>query len=388
MGPIVSWSVFLSIRAQAISAAAVVKVISVTVASIPDRLFVNLLEYAMRLLISALFLSILFGFTPAVAEQIRGSSFGFGNWNGAAYTSDATGEFSHCVISADYVSGDTLFFSVNSDASVSVAVSSPNLNLLEGQQFPVALYIDRRAPFYGTATAISAEAAVLHITEFERALRDLRKGYVLRVESPAGAGVYNLTGTYRALEATTACAVRYLDYADAGTQPAQEDTFDRTVLFQIATEMIAEMGITEFRYFNEAETRDLFVANAVLWSSETSGVLGGVTIVPADGITSLRDGDGGDIAFLTKDCDGEVATTARNISMEALEARELRSLCVTDDSQVESLLTKTLVGDHVLYTFLAFGGDAAGYAEEARPKLSEGVALRAASYVKEAVDLK
>lgn len=342
----------------------------------------------MRFILTAFFMLCLIDGGRASAEQIQGSRFGFGNWSGAAYTSDATGEFSHCAVSAVYKSGDTLVFSVNSNATVSVAVANPNLGLVDGQQFPVALYIDRREPFYGTATAVGSEMAVLQIREFERAMTSIRKGYVLRIESPLGTGVYNLKDTFRALETTTNCALHYLDYAALPAKPNREQPFDRTVLFQIATEMIAEVGITDFRYFNEADTRKHFAPNAVLWASEASGVFGGVTIIPLGDMKSLRDADGGDINFLTKDCQGEVATTARNISAKDLEARELRALCVTSGGSEESLLTKIMIGEHVLYTFLVFDENATDYAEESRPAISKNVAIRAASYVREAVDLE
>ena len=77
----------------------------------------------------------------AQAELIRGSQFTFQNWSGEAYTDSNTGAFSHCVVSADYVSGDTLFFSVTRGGEVGVGVTSPYMNLNPGSQFPVALYV-------------------------------------------------------------------------------------------------------------------------------------------------------------------------------------------------------------------------------------------------------
>ena len=91
--------------------------------------------------------------TFAQAELIRGSQISFGNWSGGAYTYDSSGAFSHCVVSAKYKSGDTLLFSLTSEGTVGVGITSPKMNLNPGKQFPVALYVDRRQPIYGTATA-------------------------------------------------------------------------------------------------------------------------------------------------------------------------------------------------------------------------------------------
>ena len=102
----------------------------------------------------------------ANAELISGSAIRYGNWSGAAYSYDTTGTFSHCAISAVYNSGETLILTVNEDATVSVGVISPNLNMTVGQTFPVALYIDNRSPLFGTAEALDANFAALRLDDF------------------------------------------------------------------------------------------------------------------------------------------------------------------------------------------------------------------------------
>ena len=116
----------------------------------------------------------LFSASNSFADLIPGSSFNYGNWYGNAFTNDATGEFSHCAISASYNSGDILYFTINSDVTVSVAVSNPTLNLTANQTFPVSLTVDRRQKFFGTATAISREMATLTIDDFANAMAALQ----------------------------------------------------------------------------------------------------------------------------------------------------------------------------------------------------------------------
>lgn len=92
--------------------------------------------------------------TPAKSEVIENSQFSYGHWIGGGYTFDETNRFSHCAMNANYASGDVLYFSINSDATISIAVSNKNWNMTKGQKIDVKVQIDRRAPFYGTAEAI------------------------------------------------------------------------------------------------------------------------------------------------------------------------------------------------------------------------------------------
>lgn len=326
---------------------------------------------------------------PVAAEYIPGSDIKVGNWNGAGYTYDTTGSFSHCVVSAPYLSGDSLYLSVNGDATVTVGVVSPNLKMQPGQEFPVSLYIDRRAPFYGQAVAQSSDFATLVLPDFDSALVALQKGRLLVLDSPLGRGEYDLTGTYRALNETLNCAVRNLNYASSSSpstqpneQPVPSAPKDKTLLFQVATGMIADMGMTDFVYLSEAETTALFSSDAVAWNSPSMGILGGVFSVSADGLGQLKETDAQDFAFLSSQCDGEIATTARPVSMVDFQSRELRSMCVNKNNSTESLLNKTLVGDAVLYTLLVFDQKSAVSEPNKRQEMSEQAAIRAVSFVK------
>lgn len=330
---------------------------------------------ALRHTLTALFLTALA--SASHAEIIPESSFRSGNWEGAAYTSNADGRFSHCAISAPYRSGDTLFFSVNADATVTVAVESPGLDLAEGQSIPVALYVDRRPPIYATANALSDDFAALTIPDFKLAMDQFRRGYMLRVQSSVGSGEYSLEGTFRALEAARECALLHLDYV-AAPPPAQP--VDRTILFQIATEMIAEAGITNFQYLDAAETREAFGDNAVLFKDDR-GLLGGAIIIPRGGIVSLAESDASDMAFFSADCSGDILSGIRRIEVPDTEAREIRTACVSDGQTTETRATKILVGEYVLYTLLSFTGDYDGADQAPRADLSESVAVRAASFL-------
>ena len=93
--------------------------------------------------------------TSASAQDIPGTAISYGSWSGGAYVLE-DGSFSHCSVAAEYVHGNTLAFSVNVDATVSVGVVAPTDTFIENENFPVALFVDRRSPFYGDVSAVDA----------------------------------------------------------------------------------------------------------------------------------------------------------------------------------------------------------------------------------------
>ena len=325
--------------------------------------------------------------SQAAAETIQGSDFGYGNWRGSAYSFDDTGTFSHCVVSASFNSGDRLYLSVNADATVSVGVESPGLKLQTGDTIPVTLRIDRRAPLFGAAEAMNDTFAILKLPQFDTAMNALQRGRMLIVESSIGTASYDLTGTNRALDAAMNCAANNLDYSSSPSvvsRPQENSgSTDKTILFQVATGIISDLGLSDFRYFTEAESKEFLDSNGVFWSSEQAGIFGGVLTVQTNTEESLKVSDANDIAFMGRDCVGEVATASRNLDVPDTDAREIRALCVTNGSTVESLLTKVRVGKEVFYTLLVFNADAKIEGQEARRTISEGTTLKAVSYIRE-----
>lgn len=289
------------------------------------------------------------------AEQISGSSFSSDNWVGAAYTFDETGSFSHCAISARYKSGNTLYFSINSDATVSIAVSG-QLGLQRGQRFPVALYIDRRQPFYGNAEAVDENFALLNLDNFSAAMDAFKRGFVLKIEALGQLSEYSLQGTYRALTAARECVERHYRYSSTSATP---NAVDKTAMFQISTSVISSLGIYDFRYLSPAELAERGWEKSVAWVSEGHQITGLSTTLPSDGITDLRETDPADTQFIASSCGGDYATSARSMDLDGVAAgRELRLICNTGQTTEEFYLSKFFAGDKVVYSLLIFGGSA------------------------------
>ena len=323
--------------------------------------------------------------TLSQAELIRGSQISFGNWSGGAYTNDASGAFTHCVVSAAYKSGDTLLFSLTREGEVGVGVTSPNLNLNPGSQFPVALYVDRQQPFYGTATASDVDFAAIFLPDLERALSAFKKGRMLVVEAQGLRGSYDLTGTFRALDQVTNCAIKYYNYAQAPTRNQHLSTnSDYSFLYQIATKTITSLGITDFEFSDAKTIAALGLGgDAVRWEASELGVTGTILAVKHQVGTDIRSTDGADTQFVSSFCDDEFASSTRNLSEHGQQIREIRVLCIGPKGETEHYVSKFLAGDMVVYTWFEFDGSVKMPSGKSTQSEASNAAISAARFVLE-----
>jgi S1-C subfamily serine protease len=95
--------------------------------------------------------AILLGSILANSHAEAGGPYGsinVGNWNGGAYTSDQTGNFSHCAAGTPYTSGIYFVVSIDANAGWSLAFAHEKWNLTTGQAFPIELTFDGQTPFH------------------------------------------------------------------------------------------------------------------------------------------------------------------------------------------------------------------------------------------------
>src|SRR5688572_25063866 len=78
----------------------------------------------------------------------------YGNWQGGAYYDETSQVFSHCWISAPYLSGDLLVFALQRDGRFSVGVSNPQWNMPSDAEYSLVLIIDNKQRFSGTARVV------------------------------------------------------------------------------------------------------------------------------------------------------------------------------------------------------------------------------------------
>lgn len=321
----------------------------------------------------------------AFADMIAGTDFGYGSWQGAAYTANDTGAFSHCAISAKYNHGNTLYMSVNADATVSVAVQTPSSTFTAEEEFPVALYIDRRKPFYGNAWASDDRFAMLTLDETELAIESLKWGRTLVIGSKYGDIPFDLSGTARALNATINCAIAN-DGFEKRVVIADAPTVDPALLMQVATGTITTMGANDFTFLTETEVKDLFPdysGQSVFWSSDSMNLLAGVLVTKGKEGASLKETDTADIGMLSEMCSGDFVTGVRQALEKSVDLREISAKCITDERKSEHFLTKFQVGDRIIYSWLWFSDEAGEAPSPKRSEFAKDAALYAASMIVE-----
>lgn len=322
--------------------------------------------------------------TTVLSATIPGSEFSYGNWQGAAYTFDSDGTFSHCAMSAVYNHGNELIFTVNVDASINVAVLAPVDTYVPNEEFPVALYVDRREPFFGNAFAVDNRLATLKVNDFPRALESFRRGRTLMIQSKYGEVPFDLTGTSSGLAAAFGCALKNQNYRSA-PPPVATNQVDPAVLMQVATGTITTLGVTDFSFLSGNEIKELFPnadpnVQMVFWRSPSQNILSGVVVGPSTG-QDLKADDAQDISYLATMCQGDFVTGARQLDNAAFDMREIRSACTTSGGMSEHYLTKFDFDGKRIYSWLMFEpGTSSQSTPDARRTMSESAALQTASY--------
>lgn len=330
-----------------------------------------------------LFIALLFSFDMQAGEEILGSRFNHGVWYGAGYSSSQSGNFMHCAISALFKSGDELYMSVNADGTISIGVSNPKFEFETGSTFPVTLSVDRRTNFHGRAITHADGLMVINLDQFPEVFTALKRGMMLRMDSDLVKGAYSLRGTSRALDATLECAMKHKAYRNAAVGAATR--YDRSMLYQIAMEMIAEVGIRDFEILSESEIEEIGVENAVIWQSDPPNLIGSVFLVSTQEGQTIRDNDSLDIEELTRQCEGDVISGVRALESAERPMREIRVICSLEGQSRETISSKMMLDGAILYTTLIFIDHEPERAmnDRDRQDLSEGIRLRAASFVKE-----
>ena len=154
-----------------------------------------------RILFVALFLGNVAGWAPAAAAQ-----WSVGDWNGASYV-DRAGAFSHCIMSAKYNSGITLYFLLFRNHDLFIGVSAPDWSLSPHSPYTMTLVIDgktiRSAP--GTVLRYDTKRLWLDLGRGQKIRELLRRGLKLRLQQGKRNYGFRLTGTAVALKRLEKC---------------------------------------------------------------------------------------------------------------------------------------------------------------------------------------
>jgi hypothetical protein len=166
--------------------------------------------------------------TPAMADDIPGSDFTSGNWNGRAWQ-DNTGKFVDCYVGVSYVDGAKLTLSLAGDDTLTVFLSAPGVSFIPDKVYEASLMTEIGYPIHGRAYAPSADYIGFTIIGINDAMDYLTQGSYLRLLGVGLDQSLDVRGMGGALAQARACHMVYSGAgltAAAGPAPATAPAAD------------------------------------------------------------------------------------------------------------------------------------------------------------------
>ena len=149
----------------------------------------------------AFFLSGLAGSVQPAAAQ-----WTVGDWTGNSYV-DRAGALSHCIMSARYNSGITLYFLLFRDRDLFIGVSAPDWSLNPHSPYTMTMVIDGKVirSASGTVLRYDTKRLWLALGKDSKTRERLRWGLKLRLMQGDRSYDFRLTGTAAALKRLDRC---------------------------------------------------------------------------------------------------------------------------------------------------------------------------------------
>ncbi len=284
------------------------------------------------------------GLAPASAEE-----FTVGLWHGSAYFHEKTGEFTHCAVSAEYTTDDTLVLGITQAGSIVIGISNPRWRLKEGERYPVRLRVDRRDLGQYEAEARLDFGVYIYLPYTEDLIRLLRRGRILYFEARRETLSYKLTGTSAALPRLQECAYRELFSSRTARNPfssGNEGTdsrnpfagsdeslgSDENGIEKSVVRMLREAGLDGYRFVPEAYRPDYLSDAIYVW---TNGTVTGATFADERGELGLGLASSLLLAGYENSCAGDFTYGARTESLfDGSEMRRVAARCAEDGADL------------------------------------------------------
>ena len=157
--------------------------------------------------VSALFGAVLLATTveAATVEEFKAE-----DWDGLAFTSDETGNFTHCSVYATYKNGSTLYISYEAGESWYFSVANDNWKLDEGGSYPIKFKVDGRGEIEGTGSALGPTQIGLPVETDHPFVGQLRRGNRLVITFQHEDYAFELSNSRKAMNAAQDCVRRHV----------------------------------------------------------------------------------------------------------------------------------------------------------------------------------
>ncbi|TAG32008.1 MAG: hypothetical protein EAZ40_00015 [Rhodobacterales bacterium] len=141
---------------------------------------------------------------PAHADEIPGTQFKTGFWEGAANT-NPDGSFSHCDVSVGFSGGATLWMALYSNDTLSVLLSHPDVRFRTGDTFDSWLMLETGLPTRGTSEAWDDAFAGMTLEGIDASISFLTQGTSLRLLGIGIDEAFDVSGITEALGLAKDC---------------------------------------------------------------------------------------------------------------------------------------------------------------------------------------
>ena len=224
-----------------------------------------------------------------------------GNWHGGSYTFDATGQFSHCAVSAQYSSGLIFSVAVSNNYTWRLGFTDPTWALNVGSNIPVDLTFDGKGPYHLYARVQASNFVVIEMPTTSEVVRRFRGAFQMTAFATGQTFPLNLTDSSTALPALVDCVRHYVGVPPvqavtnvppassplppgptAAPEPAA-DLHDEAV--ELATNFILGAKLDRPKIVTKSETPVAYASFGADWRA--SQAVGSVKIVTGAGLKGL-----------------------------------------------------------------------------------------------------
>ena len=335
---------------------------------------------------------------PTLAGSAEIERFLIGAWSGGAYTSDRSGQFSHCAISASYRSGISAFFFIDPQMQWSMAFSNAAWSLDKGATYDVSYQIDQGPVVSAKAVAIKPDLVRVELLDSAKLFKDFQIGYQLSVVTRGETFRFVLTNSSQALQRALSCVVRYAGTGKTNSsnpfkEPHKSNPFGGheskatregapryqadTVAF--AANLLAVAGVRGYRILKREEVPESMSMYEAVWVA--TDVAGTVKFIDPKDAASAEELSTIVLAIAAAGCKGKFAT-ARLPTNDGTGSVHIRSACRSDATatHTDNIIVPRRGGGFFNLAVFALGEDLASEAVAgASGKLLDAALLEAKS---------
>jgi hypothetical protein len=142
---------------------------------------------------------------PTFADDIAGTTFTLGTWQGGAAIGP-DGGFSHCYATLRFTNGDQIWVNVTKAEQIEVIFSFQRLKLTKDQTMEATLMMEVGTPTRGTALALDERIVSFGMTPLNDAHAYLSQGHLIRLLGVGNDEAYDVRGMGGALGLVRSCA--------------------------------------------------------------------------------------------------------------------------------------------------------------------------------------